>query len=90
MLKNVTPKEATPTPVESKTNVLCKSTADGKKLENLHSFKSNEMTRAACEARRRSRILAYAHGSSPYTGKVSVWRCIINEWTRLDQVTMLS
>ena len=43
MLKNVTPKEATPTPVESKTNVLCKSTADGKKLENLHSLKSNEM-----------------------------------------------
>ena len=47
MLKNVTPKEAT-------TNVLCKSTADGKKLEDPHSFKSNEMTRAACEARRRS------------------------------------
>ena len=43
-----------------------------------------------CVARRRSRILAYAHGSSPYTGKVSVWRCIINDWTRLDQVTMLS
>ena len=29
--------------VESKTNVLCESTADGKKLENPHSLKSNEM-----------------------------------------------
>ena len=29
--------------VESKTNVLCESTADGKKLENHHSLKSNEM-----------------------------------------------
>ena len=29
--------------VESKTNVLCENTADGKKLENPHSLKSNEM-----------------------------------------------
>ena len=29
--------------VESKTNVLCESTADGKKLEIPHSLKSNEM-----------------------------------------------
>ena len=29
--------------VENKTNVLCESTADGKKLENPHSLKSNEM-----------------------------------------------
>ena len=54
-------------------------------------LKSNEMAEcSSVKSRRRSRILAYAHGSSPYTGKVSVWRCIINEWTRLDQVTMLS
>ena len=40
---DATLKEATPTPVESKTNVLCESTADGKKLGILHSLKSNEM-----------------------------------------------
>ena len=83
-----TVKDVTPTPVESKTNVLCESTADGK---NPHSLKSNEMAEcSSVKPGEGSRILAYAHGSSPYTGKVSVWRCIINDWTRLDQVTMLS
>ena len=56
---DATLKDVTPTPVESKTNVLCESTADGKKLENPHSLKSNEMAECQqCEARRRSRILA--------------------------------
>ena len=40
---DATLKDVTPTPVESKTNVLCESTADGKKLGILHSLKSNEM-----------------------------------------------
>ena len=38
------------------------NTTGVKKLEDPHSFKSNEMTRAACETRRRTRILANAHG----------------------------
>ena len=40
---DATLKDVTPTLVESKTNVLCENTADGKKLENPHSLKSNEM-----------------------------------------------
>ena len=87
----LTPKEATPTPVESKTNVLCESTADGKKLGILHSLKSNEMAECSSVKPGEEVVFLPTHTDRVRTlGKVSVWRCIINDWTRLDQVTMLS
>ena len=62
--------------VESKTNVLCKSTADGKKLENPHSLKSNEM--AECSLRSQAKKSSSCQRTRFRTrilGRCSLWKC---------------
>ena len=77
--------------LRSKTRAPYKNTAGAKKLEVPHSLKSNEVDECSLWSQaKKSYSCQHTRFRIRTLRKCSLCRCIINEWTRLDQVTMLS